>query len=75
MKIETVKKLFECLYPEVKIVTIEVIPRNQYVDGNWIEDTPSIFVGIRNYENTKHSDNLSETLTQLTNREFNVFLT
>ena len=47
MKIETVKKLFKCLYPEFEIITIDILPRNKYENGEWIEDTPSVFVGVR----------------------------
>lgn len=75
MKIETVKKLFKCLYPEFEIITIDILPRNKYENGEWIEDTPSVFVGVRINDGILSNNDVSNTLTKLTNREFNVFLT
>ena len=75
MKIETVKKLFKCLYPEFEIITIEILPRNKYENGEWIEDTSSVFVGVRINDGILPNNDVSNTLTELTNREFNVFLT
>jgi hypothetical protein len=75
MKIKTVKKIFECLYPELEIVDVEILNRNQYINGVWVEDTPSVFVRIKNNNEISDLVKLSDTLTELTNREFNVFLT
>jgi hypothetical protein len=73
MKKELVEKIFKKVYPLTTIVSIEVLPRNEYVDGEWKSISPAIFVGIKDHSVDGYSG-ISSTLTNLTNYEFNVFL-
>lgn len=48
MKREIVEKIFETLYKDVKlkIKSYEVLHRNKFEDGEWVDDSPSIFIGV-----------------------------
>ena len=76
MRIETTKKIFETLYKdlEIEIKSYEVLPRNKLTEQQeWIEDSPAIFVGVSIKGDKRETNNLSNTLTNLTGFEFNVF--
>lgn len=80
MKKDTVFLLFEKLYPNLNVKTINLLPRQQLNEsGEWIKDTPSIFVGVEyhesaNYDSIREDGNISDYLTTLTGFEFNVFI-
>lgn len=68
--------LFDKIYPEleIKIKSVEVLERKKLSeDNNWVDDSPSIFVGIELKEFPSKSSNISEELTNLTGFEFNVY--
>ena len=73
MKKEIVEKIFKILYPDITINSIELLPRNEYIDNEWKPTSPSIFVGIK-YNSEGEINDISNILTNLTNYEFNVFL-
>jgi len=73
MKKEIVEKIFKILYPDITIDSIELLPRNEFIDNEWKPTSPSIFVGIK-YNSEVVEKGISENLTNLTNYEFNVFL-
>lgn len=80
MKKDTVFLLFEKLYPNLNVKTINFLPRQQLNEsGEWIKDTPSIFVGVgyhesANYDSIREDGNISDYLTTLTGFEFYVFI-
>lgn len=80
MKKDTVFLLFEKLYPNLEIKTVNFLPRQQLNEsGEWVKDSPSIFIGIKyhedcNYDSIREDGNISEFLTILTGFEFNVFI-
>jgi len=76
VRIETTKKIFETLYKdlEIEIKSYEILPRNKLTEQQeWIEDSPAIFVGVNIKGDKRETNNLSNTLTNLTGFEFNVF--
>ena len=76
MRIETTKQIFDTLFRDLKIeiVTYEILNRNQLNENNeWIEDTPSIFVGVTIGGDQRLTNNISNTLTNLTGYEYNVY--
>lgn len=73
MKKELIEKIFKILYPLTTIISVEVLPRSEYVDGEWKSISSAFFVGIKDHSDEGY-DKISETLTNLTNYEFNVFL-
>jgi len=73
MKKEIVEKIFKILYPDITINSIELLPRNEFIDNEWKPISSSIFVGIK-YNSEVEEKGISENLTNLTNYEFNVFL-
>jgi hypothetical protein len=44
---------------------------------NWVEDTPSIFIGVKiiNKPEIYKDSNLSEVISEYTGREYNIYLT
>ena len=53
MKQEFVEKMFETIFPEVKvdIISYEVLEKNQLNENNeWVKDLPAIFIDVR-YKN------------------------
>lgn len=76
MRIETTKQIFDTLFRDLKIeiVNYEILNRNQLNENNeWIEDTPSIFVGVTISGDQRLTNNISNTLTNLTGYEYNVY--
>ena len=73
MKKELIEKIFKIMYPDITINSIELLPRNEYIDNEWKPTSPSIFVGIK-YNSEGEINDISKILTNLTNYEFNVFL-
>lgn len=74
MKKKIVEKLFNSLYPEFSIKTIEILDKNKFENGEWTEDLPAVFVTVSYLnESVKYSD-VSNTLTLLTGHEFSVSL-
>lgn len=83
MKQEFVEKMFETIFPNVKIeiISYEVLERNQLNEnGEWIKDLPAIFIDVR-YKDKKDDDtpgthpsgfNLSEYLSNFTGHEFSI---
>ena len=76
MNKETIQQIFDILYPELKIVVmeVEVLPRNQLNESNeWVEDVPAYFVGVILKEFPSRSSDISETVSMYTGFEFNVY--
>jgi hypothetical protein len=83
MKREFVEKMFETIFPNVKIliVSYEVLERNQLNEnGEWVKDLPAIFIDIR-YDDKKEDEaqgtypsgfKLSEYLSNFTGHEFSI---
>lgn len=63
------------MIPGSKILTYEVLPRNQLNENNeWIPDTPAIFLSISYLEdiNSIEFARLSQLLTDMTGHEVNI---
>jgi len=76
MNIKTVESIFKILYPElkIKIKSFEELTRKQMNESNeWVEDSPSYFVGVFINEFPSQAINISETMSLYTGFEFNVF--
>lgn len=76
MEKPVVEKIFKVLFPEleIQIKSFEILKRNQLNENNeWIEDTPSIFVGVTIVGDQRATTSISETLSNMTSYEFNVF--
>ena len=76
MNIKTVESIFKILYPELKIEikSFEELTRKQMNESNeWVEDSPSYFVGVFINEFPSRAINISETMSLYTGFEFNVF--
>lgn len=76
MNKEITENIFKILYPELKIQikSFEELPRKQLNESNeWVEDSPSYFVGVFINEFPSQATNVSETMTLYTGFEFNVF--
>lgn len=82
MKQEFVEKIFETIFPEVKvdIISYEVLEKNQLNENNeWVKDLPAIFIDVR-YKNKEDDTigthpsgfNLSEYLSNFTGHEFSI---
>lgn len=84
MKREFVEKMFETIFPEVKIdiISYEVLEKNQLNENNeWVKDLPAIFIDARYSDKEENSNvigthpssfNLSEYLSNLTGHEFSI---
>jgi hypothetical protein len=73
---ETIQKILDILYPELKIIVkeLEILPRNRLNESNeWVEDTSAYFVGVIIKEFLSRSSDISETLSLFTGFEFNVY--
>jgi len=73
---ETIQKIFDILYPELKIIIkeLEILPRNRLNESNeWVEDTSAYFVGVIIKEFLSRSSDISKTLSLFTGFEFNVY--
>ena len=71
-----VKKILKSLYPEldIEIISFEILTRNKLNEQQeWIEDSPTIFLGVNMKSWPSQTINISETLTLYTGYEFNVF--
>jgi len=76
VRIETTKKIFESLFKDldIEILSYNVLPRNKLNEHfEWVEDSPAIFVGVKLKGDKRETNNMSDTLTNLTGFEYNVF--
>ena len=76
MRIETTKKIFESLFKDldIEILSYNVLPRNKLNEHvEWGEDSPAIVVGVKLKGDKRETNNMSNTLTNLTGFEYNVF--
>lgn len=76
MRIETTKKLFETLFKDldIEISSYNILHRNKLNEHfEWVEDNPAIFVGVKLKGDKRETNNMSDTLTNLTGFEYNVF--
>ena len=63
------------MIPGSKILTYEVLPRNQLNENNeWVPDTPAIFLSISYLENINSVEfaRLSQMMTDMTGHEVNI---
>lgn len=63
------------MYPDEKIevVSYEILPKNQLNEfGEWIPDTPAVFVGLRFYNSDRLDINLTNFFSDFTGFEFSV---
>ena len=75
MRREIFEKMLNKLYPDSKIevVSYEILPKNQLSEsGEWIPDTPAVFVGIRFKDLDKIDINLTDYFSEFTGFEFSV---
>lgn len=73
---ETIQKILDILYPELKIIVkeLEILPRNKLNESNeWVEDTDAYFVGVILKEYPSRSSDISEIVSMYTGFEFNVY--
>lgn len=71
-----VEKIFKSLYPDLgmEIISFEVLPRKQLNESmEWVDDSPSVFVGVTMNSFPSQTIDISETLSLYTGYEFNVF--
>ena len=74
MKKEIVKKIFNCLYPEVTIKNIEVLPKNKFENGEWFPDLPAIFIIVNKTNQVDRIGcyEMSKNLKDFTGHEFDI---
>lgn len=71
--------LFKKLYPHLTVKSIEFLPRQMMNEnGEWVEDTKSIFIGLNYHEDVdfdviREEGDINTLLSNLTGFEFNVF--
>jgi hypothetical protein len=76
MKMEMFEKVLQIMLPGSKILTYELLPRNQLNENNeWVPDSTAIFVSIK-YESDDNNDirsgRLSQRLSDMTGYEVNI---
>jgi len=73
---ELFESMLEKLYPEgkIEVVNYEILERNQLNEsGEWVKDTPAVFVGVRlNGTDTKEIG-LTSYFTDFTGFEFSIY--
>ena len=80
MNEDMVRKIFSKLYPKLVVKSVEFLERQELNEnGEWSQDSSSIFVGIgyaeeANFDSIRENGNITDTLTELTGFEFNVFI-
>ena len=74
MRKEIVEKLFETMYPNFTIKSIEILETNKLENGEWVRDLPAVFVNVCYKEESDRYENVTNTLTLLTGHEFAVSL-
>lgn len=80
MKEDTIYLIFNKLYPNIKIKTIEFLPRQMMNENEeWVDDYPSIFIGVGYHEDAdfdtiRENGDISEFISNLTGFEVNVFI-
>lgn len=67
------KRVVGDFFPEITLKTFEKLDRSQYKNGEWIPDTPSLFVGV-SFSGDTSIQKISENLTSLTGFEINLFI-
>ena len=83
MKQEFVEKMFETIFPEVKIdiISYEVLEKNQLNENNeWVKDLPAIFIGAKFIDKVDDNTpcvhpsgfNLTDYMSNLTGHEFSI---
>ena len=75
MRREIFEKMLDKLYPDKKIevVSYEILPKNQLNEsGEWIPDTPAVFVGVRFNDIDNVDINLTNYFSEFTGFEFSV---
>ena len=70
------EKVLQIMLPGSKILTYELLPRNQLNENNeWVPDSTAIFVSIK-YESDDNNDirsgRLSQRLSDMTGYEVNI---
>jgi hypothetical protein len=76
MNKEITEKIFKILFPDlqIQIKSFVILPRKQMNETyEWVDDTPSCFVGVMIKEYPSPALNISEKMTLFTGYEFNVF--
>jgi len=67
------EKMLIKLFPDQKLVVSEYFPMNRYrhsETGDWVLDSPSIFVTLKYDKFENNGIDLSKFFTDFTNREF-----
>ena len=83
MRQEFVEKMFETIFPEVKIdiISYEVLEKNQLNENNeWVKDLPAIFIGVKFIDKVDDNTpcvhpsgfNLTDYMSNLTGHEFSI---
>ena len=75
MRREMFEKVLQIMLPDSKILTYELLPRNQLNENNeWVPDSPAVFVSIKYSDNNGNVSNgiLSRQLTEMTGYEVNI---
>jgi hypothetical protein len=71
-----VEKILKSLYPElnIEIISFEVLQRSQLNEQQeWVQDSPSIFLGVNTKSWPSQTIDISKKLSLYTGYEFNVF--
>jgi len=72
---EIFEKMINTLYPEekIEISSYEILEKNKLNEsGEWVSDTPAVFVGLRFDNNNQLSLNLTDYFTNFTGYEFSI---
>lgn len=75
MRRDIFEKIMTKLYPDEKIevVSYEILEKNMLNEnGEWVLDSPAVFVGLRFHNNDQLSLNLTEYFTNFTGYEFSI---
>lgn len=75
MRREMFEKVLQIMLPDSKILTYELLPRNQLNENNeWVPDSPAVFVSIKYSDDNGNVSNgiLSRQLTEMTGYEVNI---
>lgn len=68
--------MLEKLYPEgkIEVVNYEILERNQLNEsGEWVKDTPPVFVGVRLNGTDTKKIGLTNYFTDFTGFEFSIY--
>ena len=73
---ELFESMLEKLYPEgkIEVVNYEILERNQLNEsGEWVKDTPAVFVGVRLNGTNTGEIVLTSYFTDFTGFEFSIY--